>query len=124
MRGSIRRNFGYLLRFGFVVALAAAALAIQAPGPARAQSLDALHSSGVIGEGNNGYAVLRDGGASAAVKAKVATINAKRRQIYQKRAAEQGVTVEQTARVYAGQIIADAPPGTWVQDGSGNWRRK
>ncbi|MFQ6018472.1 MAG: YdbL family protein [Kiloniellaceae bacterium] len=88
--------------------------------PAVAQSLDALHASGAVGERFDGYAEARQPSAAATVK----EINAKRRTIYQQRAAAQGAPVEQVGRIYAQQIFQKAPPGTWFLRENGEWMQK
>ena len=89
-------------------------------GPAQAQNLDALRASGAVGERFDGYLVARDGSA----KGFVDKVNAKRRQIYQQRAASQGVGADQVGMVYAKEILADAPAGTWFQKQDGSWAQK
>jgi uncharacterized protein YdbL (DUF1318 family) len=79
----------------FAAALFAATLNAH---PALAQSLNKLRSAGVVGEKFNGLAVVRDAGASAKVRKTVEDVNKKRRQIYAKRAAEQGVPADQVGR--------------------------
>ncbi len=88
--------------------------------PANAQSLNSLKASGKVGEAYDGYARARDG----SVQGTVNTVNAKRRAIYNKRAGEQGISAEQVGRVYAAQIIAKAPGGTWILMENGSWRQK
>jgi uncharacterized protein len=95
-------------------------LAFGASGPAYAQSLNDLRASGKVGEAFDGYARARDG----SVQGQVNAINAKRRAIYNKRASEQGTAPDQVGRVYASQIIAKSPGGTWVLSESGTWRQK
>ncbi len=111
-------------RLGFRLSLfAALALALTlAVAPASAQSLDQLRKSGAVGERFDGFAVARQGGASA--RTIVDQVNAKRRQIYAKRASQQGVSVGQVGRVYAKSIMGKAPRGTWVLGESGRWRQK
>lgn len=94
--------------------------ALAAPS-AKAQSLDQLRASGAIGERFDGYCVARSGGAATAV---VNAVNAERRKIYAKRAAEQGVPVDQVGRVYAKQIFDGAPSGTFFQQEGGKWIQK
>ena len=89
-------------------------------GPARAQSLDSLRASGAVGERFDGYLVARDAGAQGFVD----QVNAQRRQIYRQRVASQGVGVDQVGMVYAKEILADVPPGTWLQQEDGSWARK
>jgi len=88
--------------------------------PAKAQSLNELRASGKVGEGYDGYARARDG----SVQGTVSAVNAKRRAIYSKRAGEQGISPAQVGRVYASQIIAKSPKGTWILTQAGNWQRK
>ncbi len=91
--------------------------------PADAQSLDQLRASGAVGERFDGYAAAM-GGASGQARALVSQVNAKRRQLYQKRAAEQRVSPGQVGRVFAQQIMQKAPRGTPYLSESGRWTRK
>lgn len=93
------------------------------PAPAAAQSLDDLRRSGAVGERFDGYAVVRPG-APASTAAAVDRINAERADVYRRRAAEQGVAADAVGKVYAQQIIQNAPAGTWFLDPSGGWRQK
>ena len=88
--------------------------------PASAQSLDALRSSGAVGERFDGFAVARDSSAAGFVK----EVNAKRQAIYAEQAKKQGVSVAQVGAVYAQGILNKAPKGTWVLTESGEWRQK
>lgn len=89
-------------------------------GPAQAQSLDALRASGAVGERFDGYLVARDASAQGFVD----QVNAQRRQIYQQRAASQDVSADQVGMVYAKEIMADVPAGTWLQKPDGSWAQK
>ncbi len=101
-----------------LVVMAAVLLAVTlAPAPVAAQSLDSLRASGAIGERFDGYAEARDSSTSAMVR----DINAKRQAIYKKRAAEQGIAPGQVGRVYAKEIMADAPSGTFFLREDGSW---
>ncbi len=105
--------------------LLALVLALAASGtPARAQSLDALRASGAVGERFDGLAVVRDPGASAQVQSVVQQVNQQRRQIYGQRASQQGVPIGQVGRVYAAEIMRNAPAGTWFLAENGQWGRK
>lgn len=84
-----------------------------------ADSLENLRASGAIGESYDGYVVAKEPGAQAEAN----EINAKRRTIYQEKAAAQGVPVEQVGKVYAAEIIKKVPPGTWIQL-NGQWKQK
>lgn len=86
---------------------------------AAAGTLEDLRASGAIGERYDGYAVAKEPGAQADVD----EINAKRRAIYQEKAAAQGVPIEQVGKVYAEEIIKKIPAGTWIQL-NGQWRQK
>ncbi len=112
--GAIRLS-GLVLVLGLVLALAAPAT--------MAQSLDDLRASGAIGERYDGYVVVRDSGAAGANNV-AKKVNAKRRTLYEERAASQGVTPEDVGRVYASQIMQKAPGGTWFLGENGNWRQK
>jgi uncharacterized protein YdbL (DUF1318 family) len=90
--------------------------------PAAAASLDELRQSGALGERYDGYVVVRSGGGGAAEVA--AQVNAERRRIYETRAKEQGISVDQVGTVYAPQIFSRAPAGTYFQAADGSWSRK
>lgn len=90
---------------------------------ASAQSLDAARASGMVGERYDGYAVARDS-ATPAVRQLVQSVNSQRAQIYQKRAGEQGIPASEVGKLYARQIVAQAPSGTWILSESGSWQRK
>jgi uncharacterized protein YdbL (DUF1318 family) len=96
---------------------------VSAP-PAVAQSLDELRRSGVVGERYDGLVVLRDRNAPPAVARTVAQVNAKRSQIYEKRAKQQNVPVGQVGRIYAKEILQKAPKGTWFLGENGKWTQK
>lgn len=104
--------------------LAAVALTIALPATAAlgAGKLDTLRSSGAVGERFDGFLVVRDGGGD--VQAAVNKINNQRRKIYEKRAQETGVSLEQTGQVYAEQIMKEATAGTFFLKKSGQWVRK
>lgn len=107
--------------FSLFSLLIAAALALPLLAvPATAQSLDELRASGQIGERYDGYTVARDPG----VADQVAEINAKRREIYEKEAANQGVNLTQVGKVYAAKIVRQVPAGTWILTEDGEWRQK
>ena len=109
------RSSGAALVLGLLLALAAPA--------AMAQSLDELRASGAIGERFDGFVEVRDSGAAGASKV-AKDVNAKRRTLYEERAAAQGVKPEDVGRVYASQIMKKAPGGTWFLEESGSWRQK
>ncbi len=112
-----RRRF-----LSLIPAFAAAAAMVLFTAAAAAQSLGELRASGAAGEGYDGYARARETGGG--VQSVVDAVNAKRRAIYQKRASEQGTTAAQVGRVYAKEIVAKVPAGTWLMMDSGQWTRK
>ncbi len=86
---------------------------------ALAASLEELRASGAIGESSTGYVVARDSSA----RSQADTINAQRREIYQQKAAAQGVSVDQVGKVYAQELFKTLPGGTWIQV-NGQWTKK
>jgi len=85
-----------------------------------AGSLQDLRASGALGESTSGYAVARDPSATA----EVASINEKRKEVYAKKAAAQGVSIDQVGKVYAKEIFKKVPVGTWIQNEQGQWIKK
>ena len=61
---------------------------------------------------------------SGDAKSAVNEVNKKRRQIYEDKAASQGVSTDQVGRVYAQQIFKKAPKGTKFQKEDGSWITK
>ena len=85
-----------------------------------AGALQDLRASGALGESASGYAVARDSSATA----EVAAINEKRKAVYAKKAAAQGVSIDQVGKVYAKEIFKNVPAGTWLQNQQGEWLKK
>ncbi len=90
--------------------------------PAWSQSLDDLRASGAVGEAFDGFLRIKGGGGNAQTVVK--SVNDKRRAVYSQRASQQGITVDQVGRVYAGEIRSKAPAGTWFLSEQGKWSRK
>ena len=88
--------------------------------PGLAASFSDLLASGAAGEGFDGLARARDGSANAVVQ----QVNAKRLEIYQKRAAETGQSVDVVGRIYAKELYDKASPGTWFLLENGSWIQK
>ncbi len=107
-----------------LAALAGTAALALAPAGARAGSLDSYRAEGVIAERYDGLVELRSSSAPAEAKRIVERVNAKRRDIYRKRAESQGVSPEAVAKVYAKQIWKDAPDGTYLKKPGGGYVRK
>ena len=88
-----------------------------------ARLLDAPRAAGTVGERYDGYAVAR-GAVPPDLAALVQQVNAERRAVYQQRAKSDGVPVEAIGKIYAGEILKSAPPGTWFLGENGQWTRK
>lgn len=111
------------LRLHFAMLLLACAAFVMMSTDAFAGVLDAPRVAGTVGERYDGLAVAR-GGASAEVKALVTKTNAERRKVYDKRASAEGVAATEVGKVYAIEIMRNAPKGTWVQKENGSWSQK
>jgi uncharacterized protein len=86
--------------------------------------LDDLRASGAIGERWDGLAVVRSVGADPAVGSLVDSVNAKRREIYAAQAKQQNAPQSEVGKVYAREIAAKAPRGTWFLGEDGKWVQK
>lgn len=86
--------------------------------------IDAAKARGVVGERLDGYiGFVKLDSSEPSLKRKVDEINAKRRALYQKRAAESGVTPTQYATATGEKLIKRAAPSAMVVDVSGAWVR-
>lgn len=105
-------------------ALCAVMLVFGAAGQADAQSkLDQYRAAGYIAERFDGLTELR-GGAPADAAALVREVNARRQAIYRARAQNQGVPESAVGKIYAGEVMQKAPPGTWFRQENGSYTRK
>ena len=114
-------------RRSLLAALAGLLLALASLGagtPAEAASLDELRKEGVIAERWDGYVEVRVNNPPPEAKRIVDRVNEERRQVYQKRANEQGVSPESVAKVYAPKILEKAPVGTYFKKSDGSYVRK
>lgn len=111
-------------RRDFVFAVLAVAGLIMLPWSASAEprELDMFRATGALGEVFDGYVRVRTAGAGAQQAAE--RINARRREIYERRAAEQKIPAAQVGRVYAEKIYERAPAGTWFLTEKGAWIQK
>jgi hypothetical protein len=87
-----------------------------------ADDLDDLRASGAVAERYDGFVMVKDGGGNA--QSVVDRVNAERQAIYAERAKQQNVTAEAVGQVYAAQIMAAAPSGTWFLGADGSFARK
>jgi uncharacterized protein len=92
--------------------------------PAAAASLDAAKAKGQVGERIDGYLGVVDAGAPGEVRALVDQINAERRAKYEQIAQKQGAPVAAVAQIAGKKLIERTPPGEYVLDASGQWRKK
>ena len=106
------------------MALALSLMLIMAGASAQTRALDGPRSAGAVGERYDGYAVVRDQTQAAALAPLVDQVNAERRKVYAQRAEADKVAIDQIGRIYAGEILNSAPPGTWFLQESGQWVRK
>jgi len=86
--------------------------------------LDDARARGWLGERPDGYLGLVDPKAPASAKALMDSVNAKRRDLYAKRAAAAGVRIADYQAIAAEEIFAKLPAGVFVMDGSGRWTKK
>ena len=91
---------------------------------ADAPSLDDLRKAGVVGERYDGLVVLHTDNADSAVRSLVESVNAQRREIYEKGAKKQGVSPAEVGKVYALELVQKAPRGTWFLGDDGKWVQK
>src|SRR5262245_7073029 len=85
------------------------------------ERLDELRKAGAIGEG---FAAVRATGADATLKSLVDQVNAKRKEIYDGQAKKQSAPPLEVGKVYAQEIAAKAPTGTWFLGEDGKWTQK
>ena len=104
-------------------AVLAALAAVVMAAPAVAADLDRLRAEGVIAERYDGLLDLRKSG-NAEAKALVQEVNERRRELYRKRAESQDVPAAEVGKVYAKQILEDAPKGTYFLKPDGSYVRK
>ncbi len=88
--------------------------------PADAQDLDDLRRQGAVGERYDGMAVARDPSAAAFVD----DVNRQRKEVYAQRAQAQGVETDVVGQIFAQEIMAKAPQGTWFLNQDNQWVQK
>lgn len=104
--------------------LAAFAVTVGLPGLAAAKNLDQYRAEGVIAERFDGFIELRGANAPAEAQQIVEDVNDKRRQVYERRAEEQNVSPASVGKVYAEQILQNAPKGTYFKRPDGSYVQK
>lgn len=123
LRAPGRRRLVFGGAIGLMLAVAALAVG-SVPALSADRLLDEARAAGVVGERYDGYAMVRDSSAGADVRALVDEVNAKRRAVYEQRAASEGVSIDQVGRVYAQEIFQAAPSGTQFLTEGGEWVSK
>jgi uncharacterized protein YdbL (DUF1318 family) len=88
----------------------------------RLPQVQALKAQGAVGENDRGFLEVRVGiGDAAAV---VAAENQDRAVVYAEIAKRTNATADQVGRARALKIAQRSRPGEWVQDESGEWKKK
>lgn len=90
---------------------------------AAAAELDDLRRAGTVAERFDGYVEAR-GTPDAETRRVVEAVNAQRRQVYEKRAAEQKVPASEVGKVYFTQILNNLPAGAWIKRPDGSYAQK
>lgn len=111
---------GHLIKLLCLTLISGTLLLAQPGGHAAAQSLDDLRAGGQVGERSDGYLEARDGSAQGLV----GSINAKRRQEFERIAGEQGISVDEVGRIAAEKIISRLPSGAWYRTSDGAWHQR
>ena len=117
MQWSNRARFAAPLGAILAILLAAAV-------PTFAADLDSSKSAGHIGEGPDGYLHVVDPSAPADTKALVADVNAKRKAKYEAIAKQNGAPLDAVAVQAGAKLIERTPPGQYVMNPDGSWRKK
>lgn len=116
MKGMAKLIFGATL--GVIVLLFAV------PQATAASKLDQYRAQGIIAERYDGLVELRASGAPTDARSLVNEVNTRRRDLYRKRAASQGVPMEEVGKIYASEILGRAPAGTYFKKPDGTYVRK
>jgi uncharacterized protein YdbL (DUF1318 family) len=89
----------------------------------RLGAIDALKAQEAVGENNRGLLEVPPAGKGGAGSV-VAEENRDREAVYALIAKETGATADAVGRARARQIAAGSKPGVWIQDESGQWKKK
>ena len=84
--------------------------------------IDQAKSTCTVGEKIDGYLGAVPGKTvSTEVNQEMRSVNQQRKAVYADLANQNGVTVEDTGKLFAEKLIAKAAPGHCVQNGNGEW---
>lgn len=89
---------------------------------ARRAEVASLKLSGAVGENNQGYLEVRDGGGNAAAVSSAE--NSDRGVLYAEAAKLTGKSPAEVGKARAREIAANSAPGVWIQREDGNWQKK
>lgn len=90
--------------------------------PTLAGPLEEAKRQGQVGERADGYLGAPPG--SSGQGALIGDVNAKRRQAYGDIAGRNGTNAEAVGVITGQRLIEQSPPGSWVMDSNGVWRKK
>jgi uncharacterized protein YdbL (DUF1318 family) len=110
-----------VLGFGTVAVRAEDLGAVRARMSQRLPQIDALKSSGALGENNRGYLEVRTAGEAGSV---AAAENRDRETVYAELGKKTGASAEAVGRARAKQIAANSAAGVWLQRENGEWYQK
>jgi uncharacterized protein YdbL (DUF1318 family) len=110
-----------VLGFGTVAVRAEDLGAVRARMSQRLPQIDALKSSGALGENNRGYLEVRTAGEAGGV---AAAENRDRETVYAELGKKTGASAEAVGRARAKQIAANSAAGVWLQRENGEWYQK
>ena len=94
------------------------------PGIAGAISLDAAKDQGLVGETPSGYLAAVTAAPAGEVSALVTEINQKRKNEYQRIAADTGSTLTQVEKLAAEKAMAMTKPGNYIKLPTGEWKKQ
>ena len=86
--------------------------------------IDTAKSQGLVGEARSGYLAAVKQPASAEIQALVREVNAKRKARFESAAEKTGTTVQQVSNRFHELAVQKTAPGHYIQDASGNWKKK
>lgn len=111
------KKAGRALGFGLLLMLLGVSSAFAA-------TLDEAKAAGQIGEKQDGYIGVVQASVPADVVALVESVNAQRRARYEEIAKENGIAVEDVAKLAFTRALENTRPGNFVEASPGQWVKK